>query len=282
LFNYNGLKDIKNYNKKNLSLNNNRKKLNNFKNQINTFNKDRKRSQEIKSLSTNQLFSTYNQISPINNSISSLKNNKNKSNIPSLYKLGEVENKTIENAIKSQMNEKSILKMNICNYQKLHDIKLAVDATKDQIQKFNKNEHNESINYNYKKKSNSQQSLPKVRAMKNKIENKCRPNNYNKINLLGKRNKLAIFENNSLKFFKRNEQSFFNNKSTNQKNYFNDIAIYNNNNSKSNKSNCTFLNIFNGKSQLINMSQEQTDFGSKSKMDYVPLEFLSLQKLKEL
>ena len=50
-------------------------------------------------------------------------------------------------------------------------------------------------------------------------------------------------------------------------NCFSDII---NNNSRYSKTNRTFLNIFCGKSHLVNMSQDQTDYASKNKLDNVP------------
>ncbi len=273
LFNYNGLNNIENFDKKRLLLNNHFKKLNNFNNRINSFNKARKKTQGIKSLSTNNIFSTQNLYTPNSFSISSMKNNINKSNIPSLYQLADDENEIIENAVKCHMNEKSILKMNIDNYEKLHDIKLAVNATKDLINTIKQNDNNDIKNNT--KKSKSHKLLPEIRIIKDKKENKYLLKNFNKIGVSGKAKQFINNKSNSFKIFKRNDQRFFNSKSHTHKNYLCDnINFNNNNNSKVNKSNRTFLNIYYGKSQLINMSQEQTDYGSKSKMDYVPLEFL--------
>ena len=261
LFNYNGLNKvdkIDNYK----YLKNNEMKKNNFKNRINNFSKARRKSQEIKSLSS------INFISPINNKnhkriiLTNNQNNKIISDTPQIYELADDEDEIMGDAIKQQMNKNTILKMNVKNYEKLHDIKLAVNATKSQIKQINKNLNENKLFINSLKKSSS---LVLFKDNNNAFKKK-----YKKIDIFKNRSKqLTNFKNNSVKSFKKSEQSF--NKTFINNNFCSEA---NNNYSKYCKTNRTFLNIFCGKSQLINMSQDQTDFASKSKFDYVPPDLL--------
>ncbi len=183
-----------------------------------------------------------------------------------------VENESsIGNVVKQKMNNYSILNMNVQNYEKLHDIRLAINATKEQMKHIKNNSINESYRYaNKMKKCSSQRCLPEITLLKN-LNNKEYVYNIKK-NDISKH--LTYSKTNNIK---RSEQTIISNKS-NINNYMSET---NNNYSKlykTNKTNRTFLNVFCGKSQLINMSQEQTDFFSKSKFDYVPPELLSTPK----
>ena len=267
LFNYNGLNRMeKNDNYKSTK---NTLKKNTFKNRINNFSKARRRSQEIKSLSSMNI------LSPTNNNIyknvifTNNQNNKKISDTPEIYELADDEDEIMGDALKQQMNENTILKMNIKNYEKLHDIKLAVNATKNQINQINNNLNENKLFLSNLKKSRSSQVIFKDNN-KNSLKNN---NKYKKIDNFKKRSKqLTNYKDNSVKSFKKNEQnSFINNKSIINNNFCSET---NNNYSRYSKTNRTFLNIFCGKSQLINMSQDQTDFASKSKFDYVPPDLL--------
>ena len=268
LFNYNGLNKIENNDKILIKTKNNK---NNFKNRINNYNKIRRKSQEIKSLSN------MNFLSPTNTHYRKIihhnsQNNKKFSDNPELYKLADDGNEVMCDALKYHMNENKILKMNIKNFEKLHDVKLALDATKEQIKVMNKN-----VNEKYIKsfKSNGiDGALPGITISSKFNNNEYKStinNNYKKVDTLYNKSKqLTNYKNNSVKTFKRSEQSVVNNKSI-INNCFSDII---NNNSRYSKTNQTFLNIFCGKSQLVNMSQDQTDYASKNKFDYVPPELI--------
>ena len=279
LFNYNGLNEVDNNNNDNeKKLVNNNMKKKNIKNRINSFNKPKRENQEIKSFSSKNLFFPRNQPDIKKMALSSNQINKNnindikKSNIPELYELADDEKEVMGDAIKQQMNENTILKMNIKNYEKLHDIKLALDATKEQINQIKKNDN--SLRINNMKKSSSQRILPEIKMMNKKENQYSFNNNYKKVDNPNKSKQLTNYKNNSVKIIKRNEQSTINNKSN-----INCFSENNNNHSRVCKTNWTFLNIFCGKSQLVNMSQDQTDYASKSKLDYVPPEFLYTQKV---
>lgn len=266
LFNYNGLKQIEEkksiYNKTIIK----KIKKNNFKNRINNFNKARRKSQENKNITT------LNFLSPTNNTnfrkifYNNSQSNKVLSDTAELYELIYKDNESLGNAIKQQMNENTILKMNVKNYEKLHDIKLALDATKSQIKGNNKNLNKNYRSINLFKKSCSQGEVTNQSNLNKKDYKYSLNNEYKKIDIFNNRSKkLPILKTNSVKR-NRNELTIINNKSIN-----NNFLSDNNNYSKTNR---TFLNVFCGKSQLVNMSQEQTDYASKSKFDYVPPEFL--------
>ena len=267
LFNYNGLNKMDKNDNYNLIRNNINKK-NNFKNRINNFSKARRKSQEIKSLSS------MNFLSPTNNNnfkrvlFTNSQNNKIISDTPEIYELADDEDEIMADAIKQQMNENTILKMNVKNFEKLHDIKLAVNATKKQIKQINSNLNENKMFVNNLKKSTSSQVIYKDN--KNALYHNKK---YRKIDNFKNGSKLLTNnKNNSVKSFKKNDQSsFWNNKSIVNNNF---CSESNNNYSRYCKTNRTFLNIFCGKSQLINMSQDQTDFASKSKFDYVPPDLL--------
>ena len=268
LFNYNRLNKIENNDKILIKTKNNKK---NFKNRINNYNKVRRKSQEIKSLST------MNFLSPTNTHYRKIihhnsQNNEKFLDNPELYELADDENEIMGDALKHHMNENTILKMNVKNFEKLHDVKLALDATKEQIKEMNRN-----VNEKYIKsfKSNGfDGTLPGITISSKFNKNEYKStinNNYKKVDTLYSKSKqLTNYKNNSVKTFKRSEQSMINNKSV-INNCFSDII---NNNSRYSKTNRTFLNIFCGKSQLVNMSQDQTDYASKNKFDYVPPELI--------
>lgn len=266
LFNYHGL-DNKEFDDKNMMIKHNNKNFeNSFKRKFN-FNKDKFRniSKEIQSLSTINL----------NTPNSNLKTGSiNNDNSPILYEFSNDEDEIIGNQIKEKMNNNTIMNLNIKNFEKYHNMELALNATKKQIMKMMNNNNNLSKTKieNYFKKSSSQQILPqlKIRKTLNQQDYNSSNNNFKRIDILSKKNRLSNYKNNSVKIFRNNEknQSLINN------NYSSEII---NNYSGLCGTNRTFLNVFCGKSQLVNLSQDQTDFASKSKMDYVPLKFLSNQ-----
>ena len=268
LFNYSGLNKIENNDNK---IEKKKINKNNFINRVNNFNKEKRKSQDIKSLSVLNVLSPSNYTNKNRIIFNSSQYNRKILDTPELYILADNESEVMCDALKQKMNENTILKMNVKNYEKFHDIKFALDATKEQIKEMNKN-----LNENNKafKRSGSQGALPEISMIinLNKNENKYSiNNNFKKIDTLNNKSKqLSNYKNKSVKISKRIGQSLINNKSINN-NYLSDI---NNNYSRFSKTNRTFLNIFCGKSQLINMSQDQTDYASKNKFDYVPPELI--------
>ena len=195
------------------------------------------------------------------------------------------ENGSDENETKKKNSLNKLVKMKIQNYAKKDDNRYTFNSNSQQIKKMLENNNINSYNNileknlaeNNLKKSNSQQLFPDINMANtyNKKELK-KPliNKYKKIEILNKSKNFPNYKNNSIKILKLNKQNLsriYNNNN----NYFSEI---NNNYSRLCPTNRTFLNVFGGKSQLINMSQEQTDFASKSKFDYVPHEFFSTMK----
>ena len=266
LFNYHGLDDKEMDDKNITNKNNNKKYENNIKRKFN-FNIDKFRniSKEMQSLSTMNL-NTPNS----NLKMSSINNDDS----PVLYEFSNDEDDIIGNQIKEKMNNNTIMNLNIKNYEKYHNIELALNATKKQIRQMMNNNKNLSKTKieNYFKKNSSQQILPQIKIKKilNQQDHNCFNNKFKRIDILNKKSRLSNYKNNSVKIFRKNEknQSLINN------NYSSEMI---NNYSGRCGTNRTFLNVFCGKSQLVNLSQDQTDFASKSKFDYVPLKFLSNQ-----
>ena len=270
LFNYNGLNEIKNKERHNINKNKKSKK-NNFSNKINSVYKSRRKSQEIKSVSFINFFSPLNKNNL--NRITFINDKINNSNIAPFLELKEDENDIIGNAIRIQMKENSILNMNVKNYEKLHDIKLALNATKERFNQIQKNT-NLNENFNIMKNTSSQSILPEINLLKNKNQ---KENNYKLNNMYIKSDiskHLNNSKSNSVKIFKKIDQT----NNAIKANINNYIIETNNNCSRYCKTNRTFLNIFCGKSQLIDMSQDHTDYTSKRKFDYVPPELLFTKK----
>ena len=268
LFNYHGLENNEIDDKTMTIKTNNKNYENNFKRKFNfNIDKFRNKSKEFQSLSTLNL----------NTPNSNLKMGSiNNDDSPVLYEFSNDEDEIIGNQIKEKMNNDTIMNLNIKNYEKYHNVELALNATKKQIkQMMNNNNNNLSKTKieNYFKKNSSQQILPQLKARKtlNQQDFNFSNNKFKRIDILNKKSRLSNYKNNSVKIFRKNDknQSLINN------NYSSEII--NNNYSGRCGTNRTFLNVFCGKSQLVNLSQDQTDFASKSKMDYVPLKFLSNQ-----
>ena len=267
LFNYHGLDD-KEIDDKRITIKNNSKKYeNNFKRKFN-FNIDKFRniSKEIKSLSTMNL-STLNS----NLKMGSINNDDS----PVLYEFSNDKDEIIGNQIKEKMNNNAIMNLNIKNFEKYRNFDLALNATKKQIRQMMKNNNNNLSKIkieNYFKKSSSQQIFPqlKIRKTLNQQDYNSSNNKFKRIDILNKKIRLSNYKNNSVKILRNYEK----NQSLINKNYNSEII---NNYSRGCGTNRTFLNVFCGKSQLVNLSQDQTDFASKSKFDYVPLKFLSNQ-----
>jgi hypothetical protein len=245
LFNFNKLSKIE-YSKDN---NYNSKVYNH---NIKYYNKDRNNYNKSKSF---KLFTPLN----LKSSKSNIKFNNHYN--PFFYEYGNNENEIIGDLIKYQMNQKTLLKMNAKNYEKYHDIKVAIEATKQQISKFIENDKNNTniikkhnISQKSLKKSNSQRILNSKKNDKNFKYSIY--NNYKNINRFNSNKHLSKYNNvKSMKNYQKNE-NMFNNNSTN---CFSEriIGLY----SKINDS----------KNSLY---QNKTDLISKSKYDSVPPELL--------
>lgn len=183
---------------------------------------------------------------------------------PVFYEYGNNKNEIIGDLVKYQMNQKTILKMNSKNYEKYHDLKVAIETTKKQISKFLVNDKNNNNNINIIKKCNiSSKSLKKSNSQRilnsaNKKNIKyVNNNNYKNINIFNKNKQLSKY-NNSIKSMKNNQRN---------ENMVNNNSI--NCFSKSNKDHYSKFN--DSKNSLY---QNKTYLTSKRKLDSVPPELL--------
>lgn len=199
LFNYNKLTKMEYTKYNNSAIYNHNIKY--YNNNSNTYNK----SKSIKLFSPLNLKSSKNNIK--------LNNHYN----PFFYEYGNNENEIIGDLVKYQMNQKTLLKMNAKNYEKYHDIKVAIEATKKQISKYCENDNNNisiikknNISKKSLKKSNSQRILKSSnkKNIKHSIDN-----NYKNINIFNKNRQLSKYNNNDkyMKNYQRNENVINNN-----------------------------------------------------------------------
>ena len=182
---------------------------------------------------------------------------------PLFYQYGNNENEIIGDLVKYQMNQKTLLKINAKNYEKYHDIKVAIEATKQQISKFIENDNNNTNiikKYNISKQSlkkrNSQRNLNSLNDNKN-LKNSI-DNNYKNINRFNSKKQLFKYNNNnvkSMKNYKKNENMVNNNSINCFNESINDLYDK--------------INVSNN-----NLYQNKTDLISKSKYDSVPPELL--------
>ena len=201
--------------------------------------------------------------------------NKIKENIFDNHKINKQKNNSIfyeysnnakdimGNIIKKKMNQSAIIQLNMNNYNKYHNIELALDATKEELDKMQMNKflnQNPSINYRLKNffinKNNPLKSIPR-------IGKKCNYsiNDNSKKNFLFKYKNLA--KNISMKLFTKKELISFNR------------------NNFSNESNNKYINGRNSNLSLYKYNQcksasyyerEKSDLYSKKKLDYVPID----------
>ena len=236
LFNFNKLSKME-YTKDNKSLV--------YNHNIKFYNNDRNNSNKSKCIKS---------FSPINLKTSKINIKFNNHYNPVFYEYGNNENEIIGDLVKYQMNQNTLLKMNAKNYEKYHDIKLAIEASKKQISKFfDKDNNNNNINIIKKfnisakslKKSNYQRFLD---SLNKKNINYSLDNNYININRFNKSKQLPKYKNNikSTKNCQRNK----------------------------NMVNSNSINFFDENIKGNSLYQNKTGFISKSKYDSVPSELL--------
>ena len=177
----------------------------------------------------------------------------NKNNTPLLYKLSKNEDDQMINDIKRSMNNSSIIKMNMDNYKKYHNLQLALEATKDSVNKMKTNDISNSNDYKITKKINRSISLLEKKYSMNLNDNlkKCF---FFKYKNLARSNSTKLFTKNELINFKKN--SFFN------KLYNNTIATYLNKYSYNGNMSSNLLDI------------NKNGYYSKRKLDYVPKDLI--------
>ena len=121
----------------------------------------------------------------------------NKDNTPLLYKLSKNEDDEMINDIKRSMNNSSIIKMNLDNYKKYHNLQLALEATKDSVNKMKTNNISNSNDYKITKKINRSISLLEKKYSMNLNDNlkKCF---FFKYKNLARSNSTKLFTKNEL------------------------------------------------------------------------------------
>ena len=177
----------------------------------------------------------------------------NKDNTPLLYKISKNEDDQMINDIKKSMNRSSIIQMNMNNYKKYHNIQLALEATKESINKMKTNDISNSIDNKIKKNINRSISLLEKKYSMNLNDNlkKCF---FFKYKNLSKSNSTKLFNKNELINFKKN--SFF------SKLYNNSIDTH-------------FNKFFNNRSMSSNLLDiNKTGYYSNRKLDYVPMDLI--------
>ena len=180
-------------------------------------NKDKNKINDSKAITKD--YKTYNKIKEFNSVLSNMKNNAlfnnstNKENIPILYELSKNKDDEMANAIKRRMNQTTIIQLNMDNYKKYHNLKLALEATKENIKELKTNLVPKSDgNYELKNNFNKNMSLKSLSI----LEKKYRMNlndNFKKSFLfqyknLSKSNSMKLFTKKELLNFKKNSFSF--------------------------------------------------------------------------
>ena len=183
-------------------------------------------------------------------------NKDNKDNIPLIYELSKNKDDQFLNDIKRCMNRSSIIQMNMDNFKKYHNLQIALEATKESINKMKTNDVSNSNDNN--KKNINKSTIPLIEKkyamdLNDKLK-KCFFFNYKNIS---KSNSTKLFNKNELINFKKN--SFFS-------------KLYNN--SIDNYLNKFSINI-NMSSNLIDINK--TGYYSTRKLDYVPMDLIKVK-----
>ena len=180
----------------------------------------------------------------------------NKDNIPLIYELSKNKDDQFLNDIKRCMNRSSIIQMNMDNFEKYHNLQIALEATKESINKMKTNDVSNSNDNN--KKNINKSTIPLIEKkyamdLNDKLK-KCFFFNYKNIS---KSNSTKLFNKNELINFKKN--SFFSKLYNNSiDNHLNKFSI---NRSMS--------------SNLIDINK--TGYYSTRKLDYVPMDLIKVK-----
>ena len=185
----------------------------------------------------------------------------NKRPMPVFYEYSKNSKDIIGNTLKRQMNNTHIVKMNINNYKKYHNIELALEATKEQLEKMAMNQmikHNN--NYRLSKFINKSSSLNSFPLVEKRYLNPINDDKIKKSFLFKYTN---ISQNNSMKLFNKKELMNFN------KNCFYDESRNRISNSRvANRSSNKFK--MSKSLNSLDVRREDIDFDSDRKYDYVP------------
>ena len=183
-------------------------------------------------------------------------NKDKKDNIPLIYELSKNKDDQFLNDIKRCMNRSSIIQMNMDNFEKYHNLQIALEATKESINKMKTNDVSNSNDNN--KKNINKSTIPLIEKkyamdLNDKLK-KCFFFNYKNIS---KSNSTKLFNKNELINFKKN--SFFSKLYNNSiDNHLNKFSI---NRSMS--------------SNLIDINK--TGYYSTRKLDYVPMDLIKVK-----
>ena len=183
-------------------------------------------------------------------------NKDNKDNIPLIYELSKNKDDQFLNDIKRCMNRSSIIQMNMDNFEKYHNLQIALEATKESINKMKTNDVSNSNDNN--KKNINKSTIPLIEKKYTlDLNDKLKNCFFFKYKNISKSNSTKLFNKNELINFKKN--SFFSKLYNNSiDNYLNKFSI--------NRS------MF---SNLIDISK--TGYYSTRKLDYVPMDLIKVK-----
>ena len=183
-------------------------------------------------------------------------NKDNKDNIPLIYELSKNKDDQFLNDIKRCMNRSSIIQMNMDNFKKYHNLQIALEATKERINKMKTNDVSNSNDNN--KKNINKSTIPLIEKKYTlDLNDKLKNCFFFKYKNISKSNSTKLFNKNELINFKKN--SFFS-------------KLYNN--SIDNYLNKFSINI-NMSSNLIDINK--TGYYSTRKLDYVPMDLIKVK-----
>ena len=183
-------------------------------------------------------------------------NKDNKDNIPLIYELSKNKDDQFLNDIKRCMNRSSIIQMNMDNFKKYHNLQIALEATKESINKMKTNDVSNSNDNN--KKNINKSTIPLIeKKYAMDLNDKLKKCFFFKYKNISKSNSTKLFNKNELINFKKN--SFFS-------------KLYNN--SIDNYLNKFSINI-NMSSNLIDINK--TGYYSTRKLDYVPMDLIKVK-----
>ena len=183
-------------------------------------------------------------------------NKDKKDNIPLIYELSKNKDDQFLNDIKRCMNRSSIIQMNMDNFKKYHNLQIALEATKESINKMKTNDVSNSNDNN--KKNINKSTIPLIEKKYTlDLNDKLKNCFFFKYKNISKSNSTKLFNKNELINFKKN--SFF------SKLYNNSIDNYLN----------KFSSNINMSSNLIDINK--TGYYSTRKLDYVPMDLIKVK-----
>ena len=172
---------------------------------------------------------------------------------------------TMKEFLKNQMNKKIIKKLNIKNYRKLHNVKLALNATKEQVKTFIDSNGND-VNNLYKIHLNDETNNNQAKTINNIMP--YLTNNFKKIYSVDRNKEKKIHKTKTYLLFNKN---YVRNKEPNQKNRkIISLGKEEKNNIKINNDYCN-RNKYNSL-YTYNLKYKFKTDSDNNKLDYVPFE----------